>query len=394
MNRIYILLAISLLLMGCQQIQSWSTSAAADDSRAFNEAKPMATPNAEQAAVCRSVLSSSDRQNRPNSTGDLPARFPVPGESVLCGYNGVRLVTVYLNPSVKDTGVARFYRERLPAQGFTLQMDNSTSSGGRFMVFGRGASETVQLEIYGASGDANFKDVFEIAYMPPLDAAGNPTIPAPMNDGASDSTTNEKTKTNGNTPNDCGDHPIGSIECAATKNPTNRQFFLEIIKPDGSRRSYTGERIQLGQDAIILHVTITGSSAQSNGEWWDKLSGDGQITNAQNTFRKEGGVWTRQRRKPTEQEYQNLIIATNVIQFADVAAARPTLIGTENVNGESCNHFQIKYDNSGANVTDYWISRRTGYAVRRQTKMNNQTTIVNESRQDENINVETPQGAN
>jgi hypothetical protein len=394
MNRIYILLAISLLFMGCQQIQSLTTSAASNASARVNEAEPMPTPDAVHAAVCRNVLSPSERQNRANSTGDLPARFPIPGESVLCGYNGVRSVTVYLNPSVKDTGVVRFYRERLPAQGFTLKMDNPSSNGGRFMVFGRGTSETVQIEIYGDSGDANFKDVFELAYMPPLDANGNPITPAPMSSDSNDSGTTGKTKTSGNVTNDCGEHPIGSIECAAMKNPTNRQFSLEIISADESRRSYIGERIQLGQDSIILHVTITGSTAQSNGEWWDKLSGDGQITSAQNTFRKESGVWTRQRRKPSEQEYQNLIIATNVIQFADVAAARPTLIGTENVGGESCNHFQIKYDNSGANVTDYWISRRTGFALRRQTKMNNQTTIVNESRQDENISIETPQGAN
>ena len=389
MNRIYILFVVSFLFVGCGQLQSLSTSAASNDAQTVNEAEPMPTPNAEQAAVCRNVLSPSERENRPNSMGDLPARFPVPGESVLCGYNGVRSVTVYLNSSLKDTAIIRFYRETLTAQGFALQLNNGTANGGKFMIFGRGASESVQLEIYGTGGDANFKDVFEIAYMPPTDADGNTTIPAvPINGGTTDSTTSD------NAVNDCGDHPVGSLECAATKNPTNRQFSLEVTDSDGRRRTYTGERIQLGRDAIVLHVTITGSKAESNGEWWDKLSGDGQTADAQNTFRKEGGVWTRQRRKPTEQEYQNLIIATNVIQFADLAATRPTLIGTESVGGDVCNHFQIKYDSFGANVTDYWISRRTGYAVRRQTKMNNQTTLVNESRQGENISIETPRGAN
>lgn len=355
-----------------------------------SKAEPAATPNTRQTAQCQNLLG-GNRRNRLNDMGELPADMPLPRGTFLCGYVDGQRSTYFINSALSGEAVAQFYRDTLPAQDFVLQMDNA-QNGGRFMNFGRGTSETIQIESRLSTG-AEFRDVFSVAYMPPRDERGEElTGTMIMRHGNSSRNANASNR-NSQSANDCGDHTVGSIDCAATKNPTNRQFSMEIIKPDGSRRTYTGERIQRGHNAIILHVTITGASAQSDGEWWDKLSGDGQTTDAQNTFRKINGVWTRQTRKPTEQEYQNLILATNVIQFADVAAARPVLIGTETVNGEICNHFQLKYDSSGANVTDYWISQRTGYAIRRQTKMNNQTTIVNESRQGENLQIETPAGA-
>lgn len=200
----------------------------------------------------------------------------------------------------------------------------------------------------------------------------------------------------GGSPNDCGNHPVRSLECAVSKPPTNRQFSIEIIKPDGSRRTYAGEFIKVGQEVVVLRVTITGVSAASNGEWWDKLGLDDRTTDANNTFRKENGVWSRVRAKPKEQEYQNLFLASGVVQMIDIAAAyAPVKIGEEAINGENCNHFQIKYIADGSqSVADVWVSKRTGYAMRRKMKTPAETTIVNESRQGENISIETPRGAN
>jgi hypothetical protein len=385
---------------GCSSIKTFannfggSTAADANSQSAAPEAA--ATPDRLQAARCQKVLG-GDRRNKPNDRGEVPADMPLPRGSVLCGYIDGQGATYYINDAMDKGAMAQFFRDVLPPQDFPLKLDNP-QNGGRFMVFVRGTSETLQIETALSSSGEEYKNIFSIAYMPPRDDHGNEVTGTTIMRRAGNSNVSTDTQRpdtqNGNRQNtaDCGDHPVGSMDCAATKNPTNRQFSLEIVNPDGSRRTYVGERIQRGREAIILHVTISGSSAESNGEWWDKLSGDGRTTDAQNTFRKVDGVWTRQRRKPAEQEYQNLVIATNVIQFADVAAARATLIGTGAVNGENCNHYQLKYDNTGANVTDYWISLRTGYALRRQTKVNNQTTIVNESRQDENIRIETPPG--
>ena len=268
------------------------------------------------------------------------------------------------------------------------------------MVFGRGTSEMIVVQTI-VSESVNFRNVFSVGYMPPRNERGEELTGMTImrNGNVNGNPPSSPNRNNRNESSriiqDCGDHPVGSFECAFSKLPTNRQFSIEITKPDGSRRTYAGEFIKIGQEAVILHVTITGASAESNGEWWDKLSGEGRTTDANNTFRKVNGVWSRVRTKPKEQEYQNLFFASGVVQPIDIGAAyAPVKIGEEAINGENCNHFQIKYIADGSrSVTDVWVSKRTGYAMRRKMKTPAGTTIVNESRQGETINIETPAGA-
>lgn len=105
--------------------------------------------------------------------GELPLNMPVPRGSVLCGYENNRRATYCINDTADENALAQFFRDALAAQGFDLQTDNPQTSGGKFLVFGRGASETIQIETTLSDG-AKFRNAFSIAYVAPTDARGNP----------------------------------------------------------------------------------------------------------------------------------------------------------------------------------------------------------------------------
>ena len=399
-----VLLSVSLLL-GCNalntlaEIRGNRNSATVVDSSGDDASAVPANLNAQTSAQCRNILR-GDRRNKPNDRGELPADMPVPRGSVLCGYVDGQRATYYINEAVDKNALAQFYRDALPPQGFDLQMDNPTEGGGKFMVFGRGASESIQIQTT-LSSLAEFRNMFSIAYLPPSDAHGNARQSSSgttiMRGAGNSNHSNSTNAQNDNSPMppDCGNNPLGSYKCAAELQSKLKSWQFSIEEKDergggGRGKTFTGERALPGNNRVVIHVMIAGVSRKDDGEWWYRFgSVAGQNDNGYRLYYKETNGWQRIESPPDDMG--DLMTMSNVV--SPLSAFGQTPAEAETINGQQCNHFR-RTDSETGDVTDTWVSQTTGYALRVVFKNRSGYTKQNDfSRQNEALNFETPPGA-
>lgn len=391
MKQIYFLLTFSLLFIGCQTVQNLASSVKTNTATYDKEPEPAPTPNAQTSAQCRNILGGNSR-NKINDRGELPADMPLPDGSVLCGYVDGQRATYYINETIGRDALAQYYRDTLPPQGFDLQTDNP-ENGGRFMVFGRGTSETLQIETVLSAG-AEFRNMFSIAYMPPNDERGNAlTGTMIMRRGSSDRNSAPAQTANSQNASSqiretCGDNPVGSVKCAIAlqEKLKNWKFIIVYAETSGRRSTYDGERAS-ADGKVVIRTTISGAGRAADGEWWFRL-GASPLDNGQRIYVKENGAWKRMQSPPDN--FGEVLPNSNAIGLIDSDLANAAS-GTERINGEECNRFSKSSDDQTVTV---WISKTSGYAVRKISKDRAGNTVQTDAaRQGEISRIETPPGA-
>ena len=386
-------------IAGCGTIKTladnFGDNRAARVNSSSSEVEPAPTPNARTNARCQAVLLDA-RRDKPNDRGELPADLPVPRESVLCGFGNSSRSTYYINDAVGADAVAQFYRDALPPQGFELLMDNPHMDGGRFMNFVRGTSETIMVETKIGTG-ANFRNIFSVAYMPPRNERGEEitgTMILRRADSNRKANAQAAATPNGNSRNAaaCGSNPLGSVACALElqKNVRSWQFSIEDTQ-SGKRKTYAGEYAKRDRH-IRIRFALTGQG-RDDGEWWFRF-GDNPLAedNGTRAYRKESGAWVRYNDVPFDTDG---MVLTQTAPIRELDGVNIPFLGTENVGGEECNRYRRvipRQSDLYPEVTlDYWISRRTGYALRRRESSSGNNRLLNVSRQNEINNVESPQ---
>ncbi len=162
--------ALSLLLVGCGDKSSSNISS---DSQAPSTSSPNdkgSSPGAGgQASVrCQDVFGGIEG-DEVGKKGEFPADFPEPPPgSTLCGKVGANIGghTVYLNTSMSDDEIIKYYRDALTAKGYTLDKIDHGSGGDQSFDYGRPGTSKGFISVTGDKDRLaiKYKDVLRVSY--------------------------------------------------------------------------------------------------------------------------------------------------------------------------------------------------------------------------------------
>jgi hypothetical protein len=107
--------------------------------------------------------------DEPGKKGDVPADFPEPPPgSTLCGTVGANIGghTVYLNTTISDDEILKYYHDALAAQGYKLDNIDHGSGGDQRLDFERPGISKGWIKVSGDKDPMSikFKDVLRVDY--------------------------------------------------------------------------------------------------------------------------------------------------------------------------------------------------------------------------------------
>jgi hypothetical protein len=169
---IFCLSILSLLLAGCGGKSSSNISSDGQGSSTSppNDKAASTSAGSQTSVTCKDVFGRI-KGDEPGKKGDFPADFPEPPPgSTLCGTVGADIGghTVYLNTTMSDDEILKYYRDALGAQGYTLDKISQESGGNQRLDFERPGVANGWVSVNGDKDPMGikYKDVLRVSFHP------------------------------------------------------------------------------------------------------------------------------------------------------------------------------------------------------------------------------------
>lgn len=159
----------SLLLVGCSgKSSNISLDGQTTSTTSPNDKAPAPSAGGQASVTCKDIFGKIDG-DQPGNKGDFPADFPEPPPgSTLCGTVGANIGghTVYLNTTMSDEEILKYYQDRLGAQGYKLDKIERGSGGDQRLDFERPGTANGWIKVSGDKDPmaTKYRDVLRVSY--------------------------------------------------------------------------------------------------------------------------------------------------------------------------------------------------------------------------------------